>query len=184
MAGIAMGPASNILTREFGLPGFSWAVGTAQAQDSGKGDTYRLLQLFGDVFDRIRAEYVEPVSDRDLVENAINGMLTGLDPHSSYMNAKAFRDMQVQTHGEFGGLGLEVTQENGIIKVVSPIDDTPASRAGVKAGDLITTIDNTTVQGLSLNDAVDKMRGPPKQPDPPGDQARRRRQADRADDEA
>ncbi len=125
------------------------------------GDTYRLLQLFGDVFDRIRAEYVEPVSDRDLVENAINGMLTGLDPHSSYMNAKAFRDMQVQTHGEFGGLGLEVTQEGGIIKVVSPIDDTPASRAGIKAGDLITTIDSTTVQGLSLNDAVDKMRGPP-----------------------
>jgi carboxyl-terminal processing protease len=161
MAGVAMGPASGILTREFGWPGLGWAVGTAQAQDSGKGDTYRLLQLFGDVFDRIRAEYVEPVSDRDLVENAINGMLTGLDPHSSYMNAKAFRDMQVQTHGEFGGLGLEVTQENGIIKVVSPIDDTPAARAGVKAGDLITTIDNTTVQGLSLNDAVDKMRGPP-----------------------
>jgi carboxyl-terminal processing protease len=120
-----------------------------------------MLQLFGDVFDRIRAEYVEPVNDRDLIENAINGMLTGLDPHSSYMNAKSFRDMQVQTHGEFGGLGLEVTQENGIIKVVSPIDDTPASRAGIKAGDLITTIDKTTVQGLSLNDAVDKMRGPP-----------------------
>src|ERR1700712_531254 len=161
MAGIAIGPPSGILTREVGLPGLGWAVGSAQAQDSGKGDTYRLLQLFGDVFDRIRAEYVEPVSDRDLVENAINGMLTGLDPHSSYMNAKAFRDMQVQTRGEFGGLGLEVTQENGIIKVVSPIDDTPAARAGVKAGDLITTIDNTTVQGLSLNDAVDKMRGPP-----------------------
>ena len=116
------------------------------------------------MFDRIRAEYVEPVNDRDLVENAINGMLTGLDPHSSYMNAKAFRDMQVQTHGEFGGLGLEVTQENGIIKVVSPIDDTPAARAGIKSGDLITTIDKTTVQGLSLNEAVDKMRGPPNSP--------------------
>ncbi len=113
------------------------------------------------MFERIRAEYVEPVSDRDLIENAINGMLTGLDPHSSYMNAKSYKDMQVQTRGEFGGLGLEVTQENGIIKVVSPIDDTPAARAGIKAGDLITTIDNTTVQGLSLNDAVDKMRGPP-----------------------
>ena len=108
------------------------------------------------------------------MENAINGMLTGLDPHSSYMNAKAFRDMQVQTHGEFGGLGLEVTQDNGIIKVVSPIDDTPASRAGIKAGDLITTIDNTTVQGLSLNDAVDKMRGPPNSPIKPDHQARGR----------
>ena len=156
LAGVALGPVS-------GLIGGPSPITTALAQDSssGRGDTYRLLALFGDVFERIRAEYVEPVSDRDLIENAINGMLTGLDPHSSYMNAKAFRDMQVQTHGEFGGLGLEVTQENGIIKVVSPIDDTPASRAGIKSGDLITTIDNTTVQGLSLNDAVDKMRGPP-----------------------
>ncbi len=161
LAGAALGPTSGLLTREFGMPGLSWAVGSALAQDNGKNETYHLLQLFGDVFDRIRAEYVEPVNDRDLVENAINGMLTGLDPHSSYMNAKAFRDMQVQTHGEFGGLGLEVTQENGIIKVVTPIDDTPASRAGVKSGDLITTIDNTSVQGLSLNDAVDRMRGPP-----------------------
>ena len=155
-AGVAIGPVTGLFNT--GLP---FPISSALAQDSGRGDTYRLLQLFGDVFDRIRAEYVEPVSDRDLIENAINGMLTGLDPHSSYMNAKAFRDMQVQTHGEFGGLGLEVTQENGIIKVVSPIDDTPAARAGIKAGDLITSIDNTTVQGLSLNDAVDKMRGPP-----------------------
>ncbi len=161
IAGASLGPASGVVSDALGLPGVHWAIGSAQAQDSGRGDTYRLLQLFGDVFDRIRAEYVEPVNDRDLVENAINGMLTGLDPHSSYMNAKSFRDMQVQTRGEFGGLGLEVTQENGIIKVVSPIDDTPAARAGMKAGDLITTIDNTTVQGLSLNDAVDKMRGPP-----------------------
>ena len=90
------------------------------------------------MFERVRAEYVEPVNDRELIENAINGMLTGLDPHSNYMNAKAFRDMQVQTRGEFGGLGIEVTQENGLIKVVSPIDDTPAARAGMKAGDLIT----------------------------------------------
>ena len=156
VAGVAIGPATGL----FGS-GRPWSIGSALAQDSGRGDTYRMLQLFGDVFDRIRAEYVEPVNDKELVENAINGMLTGLDPHSSYMNAKAFRDMQVQTHGQFGGLGLEVTQDGGIIKVVSPIDDTPASRAGIKAGDLITTIDNTTVQGLSLNDAVDKMRGPP-----------------------
>lgn len=155
VAGVAIGPVSGLLNPQH------FPIGIANAQDNGRGDTYRLLQLFGDVFDRVRDEYVEPVSDKELIENAINGMLTGLDPHSSYMNAKAFRDMQVQTHGEFGGLGLEVTQENGIIKVVSPIDDTPASRAGIKAGDLITTIDTTTVQGLSLNDAVDKMRGAP-----------------------
>ena len=156
LAGAAVGPVSGLIEG-----GPIWAIGAAQAQDSGRGDTYRLLALFGDVFERIRAEYVEPVSDRDLIENAINGMLTGLDPHSSYMNAKAYSDMKVQTRGEFGGLGLEVTQENGVIKVVSPIDDTPAARAGLRSGDLITTIDNTTVQGLSLNDAVDKMRGAP-----------------------
>ena len=113
------------------------------------------------MFERVRAEYVDPVDDKDLVENSINGMLTGLDPHSSYMNAKAFRDMQVQTKGEFGGLGIEVTQDNGFIKVISPIDDTPASKAGIKAGDIITALDGKTVQGLSLQDAVDKMRGAP-----------------------
>ena len=155
LAGVSVGPATGVLT------GRGWPVQSALAQDSSRGDTYRLLQLFGDVFERIRAEYVEPVNDRDLIENAINGMLTGLDPHSSYMNAKAFKDMQVQTRGEFGGLGLEVTQDNGIIKVISPIDDTPAARAGIRSGDLITTIDGATVQGMSLNDAVDKMRGPP-----------------------
>jgi carboxyl-terminal processing protease len=133
----------------------------AFAQDAGRAETYRLLSLFGDVFERVRAEYVEPVNDRDLIENAINGMLTGLDPHSNYMNAKSYRDMQVQTRGEFGGLGIEVTQDNGFIKVISPIDDTPASRAGVKPGDLILALDGKTVEGLSLNDAVDKMRGPP-----------------------
>ena len=159
LAGVGVGPATGLL---HGVR--PWGVNSAQAQDSGRTETYRLLELFGDVFDKVRAEYVEPVNDRDLIENAINGMLTGLDPHSMYMNAKAYRDMQVQTHGEFGGLGLEVTQDNGIIKVVSPIDDTPASRAGIKAGDLITSIDNMTVQGLSLNDAVDKMRGPPNSP--------------------
>ncbi len=156
-AGIAVGPASGYLD---GVLGTDWAIGHARAQDSNRAETYRLLTLFGDVFERVRAEYVEPVNDRDLIENAINGMLTGLDPHSSYMNAKSFRDMQVQTRGEFGGLGLEVTSENGIIRVVSPIDDTPAARAGVKAGDLITMLDGQTVQGLTLNEAVDKMRGP------------------------
>ena len=158
VAGVAAGPASGVISRQLG-----WQVGfnSAFAEESGRADTYRLLSLFGDVFERVRADYVEPVNDRDVVENAINGMLTGLDPHSSYMNAKAFRDMQVQTHGEFGGLGIEVTQDGGYIKVISPIDDTPASRAGVKAGDLITAIDGQTVQGLTLNEAVDKMRGPP-----------------------
>ena len=156
-AGIAVGPASGYLDGVFGV---GWPIGHALAQDSNRAETYRLLTLFGDVFERVRAEYVEPVNDRDLIENAINGMLTGLDPHSSYMNVKSFRDMQVQTRGEFGGLGLEVTSENGIIRVVSPIDDTPAARAGVKAGDLITMLDGQTVQGLTLNEAVDKMRGP------------------------
>jgi carboxyl-terminal processing protease len=141
-------------------PTFS-IVGHAFAQDSERNDTYRLLTLFGDVFERIRAEYVDPITDKELVENALNGMLTGLDPHSGYMNAKQFRDMQVQTKGEFGGLGIEVTQENGFIKVISPIDDTPAARAGVKAGDIITALDGKTVQGLSLSDAVERMRGAP-----------------------
>jgi carboxyl-terminal processing protease len=123
-------------------------------------DTYRQLSLFSDVFERVRADYVEKPDDAKLIESAINGMLAGLDPHSSYMDAKAFRDMQVQTRGEFGGLGIEVTMEEGLIKVVSPIDDTPASRAGVMSNDIITHIDDEAVQGLTLNQAVDKMRGP------------------------
>jgi len=158
VAGIAIGPAAGLISRHLG---YDFGITAAFAQDGSRADTYRLLTLFGDVFERVRAEYVDPVTDKDLVENAINGMLTGLDPHSSYMNSKAFRDMQVQTKGEFGGLGIEVTQDNGFIKVISPIDDTPASRAGVKAGDIITALDGKTVQGLSLNDAVDKMRGSP-----------------------
>ncbi|MBS7809942.1 S41 family peptidase [Roseococcus pinisoli] len=130
----------------------------AQA-DGGRAETYRLLQLFGDVFARVRAEYVEPVQDRDLVENAVNGMLTGLDPHSAYLNPRNFRDMQVQTRGEFGGLGIEVTQENGYIRVISPIDETPAARAGVKPGDFITHLNGTSTQGLTLQEAVEQMRG-------------------------
>jgi carboxyl-terminal processing protease len=134
-------------------------VVSAWAQDGSRAETYRLLNLFGDVFERVRAEYVEPVNDRDVIENAINGMLTGLDPHSSYMNLRNFRDMQVQTRGEFGGLGIEVSQEAGYVKVISPIDETPAARAGVKPGDLITHINATTTQGLTLQEAVDQMRG-------------------------
>jgi carboxyl-terminal processing protease len=123
-------------------------------------DTYRQLNLFGDVFERVRSDYVEKPDDSKLVESAISGMLTGLDPHSSYMDAKSFRDMQVQTRGEFGGLGIEVTMEDGLIKVVSPIDDTPASKAGILANDIITQLDDEQVQGLTLNQAVEKMRGP------------------------
>jgi carboxyl-terminal processing protease len=123
-------------------------------------DTYRNLNLFGDVFEKIRSDYVERPDEQKLVESAINGMLTSLDPHSSYMDPKSYRDMQVQTRGEFGGLGIEVTQEEGFVKVVTPIDDTPASRAGIMAGDLISAIDDEAVQGLTLNQAVDKMRGP------------------------
>jgi carboxyl-terminal processing protease len=123
-------------------------------------DTYRQLSLFGDVFERVRADYVEKPDDAKLVEQAINGMLAGLDPHSSYMDAKSFRDMQVQTRGEFGGLGIEVTMEDGLIKVVAPIDETPAAKAGVMSNDIITKLDDEQVQGLTLNQAVDKMRGP------------------------
>lgn len=122
-------------------------------------DTYRQLNLFGDVFERVRSDYVEKPDDAKLVESAINGMLQGLDPHSSYMDPKNFRDMQVQTRGEFGGLGIEVTMEDGLIKVVSPIDDTPAAKAGIQANDLITHLDNEPIQGLTLNQAVEKMRG-------------------------
>ena len=118
------------------------------------------LNLFGDVFELVRADYVDDVTDETLIEGAINGMLTSLDPHSSYLNAKNFNDMKVQTRGEFGGLGIEVTMENGLVKVVSPIDDTPAAQAGLKPGDLITQIDGEPVQGMTLPEAVEKMRGP------------------------
>src|SRR6201998_4374682 len=122
-------------------------------------ETYKQLNLFGEVFERVRAEYVDDVSDNSLVESAINGMLTSLDPHSNYLNTKNFNDMKVQTRGEFGGLGIEVSMENGLVKVVSPIDDTPAARAGLKPGDLITHLDGDPVQGMTLPEAVEKMRG-------------------------
>jgi len=122
-------------------------------------ETFRQLELFGDVFERVRAQYVDESADKDLIEAAINGMLQSLDPHSSYLNEESFRDMQVQTRGEFGGLGIEVTMEQGLVRVVSPIDDTPAARAGLEAGDFITHLDGETVLGLTLSDAVEKMRG-------------------------
>ena len=136
---------------------------TAGFTAPGKGsETYRQLNLFGDVFERVRSDYVDEAGDEKLIETAINGMLTSLDPHSSYLNAKDFRDMQVQTKGEFGGLGIEVTMENGYVKVVSPIDDTPAYRAGIQPGDVITHLDGDAVQGMTLAEAVEKMRGAPK----------------------
>ncbi len=131
----------------------------ATTAEENKSDTYRQLKLFSDVFERVRADYVEEATDEELIESAIQGMLTALDPHSSYLNAKSFKDMRVQTKGEFGGLGIEVTMENGYVKVVSPIDDTPAHRAGVEAGDLITHLDGEPVLGLTLNEAVERMRG-------------------------
>ena len=135
-------------------------VTKTQSATASNSELYKQLDLFGDVFERIRSDYVEKPDDAALVEAAINGMLSSLDPHSSYMNAKSFKDMQVQTRGEFGGLGIEVTMENGVVKVVSPIEDTPAAQAGILSGDLITALDKEQVQGLTLEQAVDKMRGP------------------------
>ena len=129
----------------------SWALSS---------ETTRMLDLLGTVFEKVRSEYVQPVEDTDLIEAAINGMLASLDPHSSYLNAKSFREMQVQTRGEFGGLGIEVTMENGLVKVVSPIDDTPAFRAGLQPNDLISHLNGEQIMGLTLSEAVEKMRGP------------------------
>ncbi|PPR30691.1 MAG: putative CtpA-like serine protease [Alphaproteobacteria bacterium MarineAlpha9_Bin2] len=122
-------------------------------------DVYQQLNMFGEVYERVRREYVEEVTNKELIEAAIEGMLQSLDPHSSFMNADSFKDMQVQTKGEFGGLGIEVSMEEGLVKVVSPIDDTPAFHAGIQAGDFIIEIDGESVVGMSLGDAVDKMRG-------------------------
>jgi|CXWK01.1.fsa_nt_gi carboxyl-terminal processing protease len=146
-----------------GLAGVTTVANVTQtysATSSQNSELYRQLDLFGDVLERVRSDYVEKPDDTQLIESAINGMLSSLDPHSSYMSPKNFRDMQVQTRGEFGGLGIEVTMENGVIKVVSPIDDTPASKAGLMANDLITHLDNEQISGLTLEQAVEKMRGP------------------------
>ncbi len=135
-------------------------VGQTYSKTSPNSELYRQLDLFGDVFERVRSDYVEKPDDTMLVESAINGMLAALDPHSSYMSPKNYRDMQVQTRGEFGGLGIEVTMENGVVKVVAPIDDTPAAKAGIMANDLITELDGESITGLTLEQAVEKMRGP------------------------
>jgi carboxyl-terminal processing protease len=150
LAGALMGASAMSLV--YGVPG--------SAAKAASSDTYKELAIFGDIFERVRAQYVTPPDDKALVENAINGMLSSLDPHSSYMNAEEAADMRVQTKGEFGGLGIEVTMENDLVKVITPIDDTPAAKAGVLAGDYIAKIDGQEVRGMTLNDAVDKMRGP------------------------
>src|ERR1700681_4519121 len=155
---VLMGATAGAAMTLFATQSPMSAVGSS-AKAAG-GDTHRPLSLFGDIFERGRGHYVEKPDDSKLVESAINGMLAGLDPHSSYMDPKSFRDMQVQTRGEFGGLGIEVTMEDGLVKVVAPIDDTPAAKAGVMANDIITHLDDEAVQGLTLNQAVDKMRGP------------------------
>ena len=143
------------------VAGFGIALGVVSAaHGANDSNTYRKLSLFSDAFERVRANYVRPVQDGDLIDNAIQGMVSSLDPHSSYMDTKAYGDMQVTTRGQFGGVGIEVTQEDGLIKVISPIDGTPAARAGIKSGDRIAGIDGSSIQGLPLNDAIDKMRGP------------------------
>ncbi|WP_372603563.1 S41 family peptidase [Actibacterium sp.] len=153
MAAIGGTVAGVLMTTQF--------AGPLIAQQADKtSSVYEQLDLFGDIFERIRAQYVEEVESSDLIEAAINGMLTSLDPHSSYLPPKDFDDMQVQTRGEFGGLGIEVTQEEGFVKVVSPIDDTPADKAGIEAGDFITHVDGESILGLTLDQAVELMRGP------------------------
>ena len=139
--------------------GMSNACAEKAAKPAEEADTYELLNLFGEVMERAKTSYVEEVDDKKLIESAINGMLVSLDPHSSYLDAQSYKYMNEQTKGKFGGLGIEVTMENGVVKIVSPIDDTPAAKAGLKPGDYITNIDGEQVIGISLNDAVDKMRG-------------------------
>jgi carboxyl-terminal processing protease len=140
------------------------SLARSQSASAANSEIYRQLDLFGEVLERVRSDYVEKPDDPKLIEAAINGMLTALDPHSAYLNPKHFRDMQVQTRGEFGGLGIEVTMENGVVKVVSPIEDTPAAQAGLMSGDLITHLDKEQILGLTLQEAVEKMRGPVNSP--------------------
>uniref|UniRef100_UPI0035D0BC0F S41 family peptidase n=1 Tax=Bartonella sp. MR110HLJHH TaxID=3243555 RepID=UPI0035D0BC0F len=150
VAGVFLGASSMIMVQSVAA--------------NNEGDTYKELAIFGDIFERVRMQYVTVPDDKKLIENAINGMLTSLDPHSSYMNAQEAKEMRDSTKGEFGGLGIEVTMEKNLIKVVSPMDDTPASKAGILAGDLISKIDGVQTNGQTLNEAVNKMRGAPGTP--------------------
>ncbi|HSH42609.1 MAG TPA: PDZ domain-containing protein, partial [Arenicellales bacterium] len=133
----------------------------AERDDASAKLPYEELKVFSEVFDRIKSDYVEEVEDRELLEDAIQGMLSGLDPHSTYLDPESFKEVRIGTSGEFGGLGIEVTMENGFVKVVAPIDDTPAERAGLQPGDLITRLDDQAVKGMSLSEAVELMRGKP-----------------------
>jgi carboxyl-terminal processing protease len=153
--------AGSMLTLLVARPTLPILLPTAQAAAAeDPAETYKQLELFGRVFEIVRDRYVERPTDSKLIESAIGGMLSGLDPHSSYMDARSFRDMEVETSGEFGGLGIEVTMEDGLVKVVAPIDDTPAAKAGILSGDVITQLDGQPIKGLTINQAVDKMRGP------------------------
>src|SRR5258708_15240756 len=154
LVGAAAGAAMTLLAVQ---PRMILGGATAKAAAA---DTYRQLNLFGDVFERVRADYVEKPDDSKLIETAINGMLAGLDPHSSYMDSKSFRDMQVQTRGEFGGLGIEVTMEDGLIKVVAPIDETPAAKAGTRPNDIMTHLDDEAVHSLNPHHTLRKSAGP------------------------
>lgn len=143
-----------------GLAACVGALAWSAPDDRGRGNVYRQLELFADVLARVEQDYVTDINESEAIEAAINGMLASLDPHSSYMNAAQYRDMQVTTRGEYGGLGIEVTSEDGVVRVVSPIDETPAARAGIQAGDFLTAINGETIVGLTLNEAVQRMRGP------------------------
>jgi carboxyl-terminal processing protease len=151
--GLAAGAGLTVLVTQTHM-GFVGLSANAALSNS-----YRELDLFGEVFERVRVSYVDRPDDGKLIKSAINGMLSGLDPHSSYMDPKSLGDLQVETRGEFGGLGIEITMEDGLIKVVAPIDDTPAAKAGVMANDIITRLDDERVQGLTIDQAVEKMRG-------------------------
>ena len=156
IAGVATGPVTALIAMYGGI---AFGAQTTSDEISDRADTYWSLALFGNVFERVRLDYVDPVSDKSLIEDALDGMLTGLDPHSGYMNAEAFQEMQAEDAGEFGGVGIEVTLENGVLRVISAIDGSPAAKAGIKAGDLITTLDGKTVQGLALDDLIAHMHG-------------------------
>jgi carboxyl-terminal processing protease len=161
LLGAAAGCALVLLATKPPPVSFGFVAHAATSATAAAGaETYRQLQLFGDVFEQVRAHYVDKPDETKLIASAVNGMLSGLDPHSSYMDASNFRDMQVETKGEFGGLGMEVTSEDGQVKVVTPIDDTPAAKAGIMANDIITQLNGESIQGLSLDQAIEKMRGP------------------------
>jgi carboxyl-terminal processing protease len=157
VAGIAIVPTSDLIAR-----GFTRALGfsTAFAQDTDRTETYRLLALFGDAFELVRSEYVDPISDKQLIENAVDGMLTGLDPHSAYLDATEFRDLEAEDKGRFSGVGMDVALKDGMVTVISPIEDTPAFRAGIKTGDIIIALNGRTVRRVSAEHIIDQMRGP------------------------